>query len=588
MILCVAALLGAVGQAHAAGVPSSAFGVELSGVPSDLALGSAAGIGVARDGVFDDDNADVVVRALAEAHIRLWPILGVPCPAGTACSVQWNPPPAVAAGEMATIVTEWAQRYGPGGTFWQQNPTVPYLPIEDFEIGNEENIKVYWVVDTSHLHWNGTADEAQGPAWYADVYEAARSALHAVDPSGVAVVGGLADSGDDGVDVASGEQWLAALTPGTVDAVGYHDWVYDVSDTLMEPDTAALRIWMDAHGMSTVPLDVTEFGACDTTPQTTNDGLCQAGVGQSSAAWGSVAANYVQWAVCTRWLDVGNVQPFYWGATATTDQDVWLPLVDGEGALTAYGQAYLDEVTRLTTQGCPGTPSTGSAPVDTTAATVQGSAVQGARLTADPGIWSGSPSPTLFYQWERCDTAGQACEAIGSANGTSYTTTAADVGSTIVFTVTAFNPINGATASSAPTGVVAGAGSAAAAAPTAGVSSSNAARARAKASMSLRIMRLSRRGRRLTVTVRFRARSGSIEVTLTRAGRRRPDRRLRGRLAVPANVRRRLPEFTTMTFTARLSAGRWLITVAGDPAAGYAVPKRLARAIRLRAIAHHG
>ena len=76
----------------------------------------------------------------------------------------------------------------------------------------------------------------RGRADYAEVYEAARSALHAADPSGLALVGGLADSAKLGVDIQLGEQYLAALAGG-VDAVGYHDWAFDVSDGLVQPDT---------------------------------------------------------------------------------------------------------------------------------------------------------------------------------------------------------------------------------------------------------------------------------------------------------------------------------------------------------------
>ena len=53
---------------------------------------------------------------------------------------------------------------------------------------------------------------------------------------------GLADSAKLNVDVQSAERYVAALTPGTVDAVGYHDWVFDVSTPSMTTDQfTALR-----------------------------------------------------------------------------------------------------------------------------------------------------------------------------------------------------------------------------------------------------------------------------------------------------------------------------------------------------------
>jgi len=53
---------------------------------------------------------------------------------------------------------------------------------------------------------------------------------------------------------------LSALPSEGVDAVGYHPWVFDVSDSLLEPDTSDLRVWMDDNGFSGVPLDVNELG----------------------------------------------------------------------------------------------------------------------------------------------------------------------------------------------------------------------------------------------------------------------------------------------------------------------------------------
>jgi hypothetical protein len=185
--------------------------------------------------------------------------------------------------------------------------------------------------------------------------------LHKVDPSGEAVVGGLADSATGGVDVASDERLLAALT-GPVDAVGYHPWVFDVSDSLLEPDTSALRSWMDGTRLSGVPLEVNEFGACENTSAATNNGRCPIAQSQTSATWGPVVANYTEWALCTPGLDVTNVLPFFWGATANTAQSVYLPLMSGDGALTTYGQDYLSVVKTLTTQGCPSAASSAPPP----------------------------------------------------------------------------------------------------------------------------------------------------------------------------------------------------------------------------------
>jgi hypothetical protein len=261
--------------------------------------------------------------------------------------------------EIRPIIQAFAQRYGPNGSFWKANPRLPYLPVESFEIGNEENLPTMWVVDPTHMHWTTPADGTAGAADYAMVYEAARAALHQVDPSGLAVVGGLADSASYGVDVQSDEHYVGALTPGKVDAVGYHDWVFDVSDSLLETDTSDLRTWMDKNGFAGVPINVTELGACDITPQVIGTGGCSEADTQSDATWAPHVASYVRWAMCTSRLHVTTVIAYWWGDSSTTDQSVWLPLMSGDGTLTDFGQAFLTDAKSLTTTGCQPSSSVG-------------------------------------------------------------------------------------------------------------------------------------------------------------------------------------------------------------------------------------
>jgi hypothetical protein len=458
-VVALAAL--GLGQAWAAALPASSLGADVRLVysngtytPSDLSVGTANGLGLIRLEANQGTNIDAIVTLLAQAHLTLYPTLGLPCPAGTTnCTSQTQIPPATAASEMSSYITAFAQRYGPKGTFWSANPKLPYEPINRYEIGNEPNIRMIWVQDQTHLHWprTGNANFAN-MADYAQVYTAARTALHKVDPTGVAVVGGLADSASLGVDVNSDTSLLKALTRGAVDAVGYHPWTYDVNDALMTPDTLQLRDWMDTNGYSGVPLDVNEFGACGTTSGSSNGQSCTPA--QSSATWGSVVASYTKWSLCTPWLHVANAQPFYWGAVSNTPQDVWLPLVNANGTLTAYGTDYLQEAKSLRTTGCPAAQS-GTAPANSAKPAITGTAAVGSRLTAHPGTWTGSPTPTLYEQWVRCDSQGRDCAAIGGANSSTYLLQSADQGSSIALIVVAGNVAGSSTVWSGRTGTIA-------------------------------------------------------------------------------------------------------------------------------------
>ncbi|HEY0417272.1 MAG TPA: hypothetical protein VGC78_12890 [Gaiellaceae bacterium] len=104
--------------------------------------------------------------------------------------------------------------------------------------------------------------------------------------------------------------------------------------------------------------------------------------------------------------------------------------------------------------GVAAPPPTGSPtpPAVTTLPSIGGSAVVGQTLTASAGTWTGTP--TFAFAWQRCDRTGASCVPIASATGPAYSPSGADVGSTIVVSVTASNAGGSTTASSAPTAVV--------------------------------------------------------------------------------------------------------------------------------------
>ena len=90
-----------------------------------------------------------------------------------------------------------------------------------------------------------------------------------------------------------------------------------------------------------------------------------------------------------------------------------------------------------------------TAPVELVAPTVAGTARVGARLTADPGTWSGSPSYT--YQWQRCSAGPDTCLDLPGQTATTYTAQLADADRTLRVVVTATNPQGASTVASAPT-----------------------------------------------------------------------------------------------------------------------------------------
>jgi RHS repeat-associated protein len=95
------------------------------------------------------------------------------------------------------------------------------------------------------------------------------------------------------------------------------------------------------------------------------------------------------------------------------------------------------------------------APANTTAPTITGTSIDGQTLTASTGTWSGTPTISYSYQWQNCNTSGEACANISGATSSTYTLGHGDVGTTLRVTVTATNAGGSASSSSEATSVVA-------------------------------------------------------------------------------------------------------------------------------------
>jgi hypothetical protein len=144
------------------------------------------------------------------------------------------------------------------------------------------------------------------------------------------------------------------------------------------------------------------------------------------------------------------------------DPDGWT-VVPIPGANQLYGVACSPVgscvAVDMVGKGFVGTPvsGTGPVPVNVVAPSISGGAVVGDVLTVTPGSWSNSPT-SFSYQWEDCDSAGNACTAITGATGQFYALDGSDAGATIRVREIARNAAGtSAPASSSPTAVVLGA-----------------------------------------------------------------------------------------------------------------------------------
>ena len=94
-----------------------------------------------------------------------------------------------------------------------------------------------------------------------------------------------------------------------------------------------------------------------------------------------------------------------------------------------------------------------AAPSNQSPPSISGAAVVGETLTASTGSWTGTPTITFTYAWQRCNGAGASCTPIG-ASGNTYVVGGADEGNTLRVEVTGTNGEGSAIAVSAATAVV--------------------------------------------------------------------------------------------------------------------------------------
>ncbi len=93
-------------------------------------------------------------------------------------------------------------------------------------------------------------------------------------------------------------------------------------------------------------------------------------------------------------------------------------------------------------------------PSNTSPPTISGQPHVGQTLTGNRGTWTGTQPISYADQWLRCDAGGAGCVDIPGATATMYLVTAADLGSTLRFQVTATNSQGSSMATSAATAVV--------------------------------------------------------------------------------------------------------------------------------------
>jgi hypothetical protein len=109
---------------------------------------------------------------------------------------------------FAALMRQLVLRYGPRGTFWAQNPSLPRISVRQWQIWNEPSAPWFW----SRQPW--------APA-YTRLLKASYRAIHSADPRAQVITGGLVGTGA-GTPWDNIRQLYRTGAKGSFDAVAVH------------------------------------------------------------------------------------------------------------------------------------------------------------------------------------------------------------------------------------------------------------------------------------------------------------------------------------------------------------------------------
>jgi polysaccharide biosynthesis protein PslG len=263
LILCgalsVLALLAAPAAAGARQVPRGFIGTTMSGPLLDPEFDAAAetrlmarsGIEAVRVPIYwrvaqpdaagepiDFGPSDSTVALAAARRFSILPvILQSPRWAAKDPSLLWSPPADPKA--YARFAAALVGRYGPAGSFWDEHPELPRIPVRAWQIWNEPGQEYFWAPKPA-------------PKDYVALLRAARAAIKAVDPGAKIVMAGLNERAWKAI-----VRFYKAGAARLFDVAAVHPFTLEVGNVLRI--VRLVRRAMKRHGDARKPLLVSEL-----------------------------------------------------------------------------------------------------------------------------------------------------------------------------------------------------------------------------------------------------------------------------------------------------------------------------------------
>jgi hypothetical protein len=242
-------------------VPSGFVGVNIDGTLADgqpslpPAMSTMVGTGVesvrvafnwanaqpTQAGPYDFSQTDLVVGDAARDGLTVLPVVlytpgwdARPNPTGTIAIPQDDAP-------YAAYLTALVKRYGPNGTYWADNPTLPKRPIREWQIWNEPNFTFYWPT------------RPFAPSYVALV-KAAHTAIKQADPGAKIMLAGMPNDAWDYLQ----KIYNVPHAGRYFEVVAVHPYTVLPSNVILF--VQKMRAVMNRNGDAGKPIAITEMG----------------------------------------------------------------------------------------------------------------------------------------------------------------------------------------------------------------------------------------------------------------------------------------------------------------------------------------
>lgn len=157
-----------------------------------------------------------------------------------------DPPLGSAQADFDRFVRAAVERYGSGGSFWKQHPDLPEMPIQDWQLWNEPNSRLFW-------------KPAPNPGDYLDLLRGFDSTVHTADSGARVLLGGLFPTPRGDVTMVSYLSELYRLGAARYfDAAAVHPYAANPQRAIAS--AGQLRALMDRSGDPDKPIWITEVG----------------------------------------------------------------------------------------------------------------------------------------------------------------------------------------------------------------------------------------------------------------------------------------------------------------------------------------